>query len=242
MMWLLGHQVVNAAIEIIMKVCANTKAKQYIYRHNLKTNPLKKLAIVLLSLLAFTTSKAQTTIGPAEKKLTDSLCNALGRLDMSTIHTKEEANNAFMECFGRFASILIEVAEEHKVEMSDGEAMRLIGQGIGKNLMRENCPSFMKIAVKMAGKDTDEGAASSTAGTVKRIDNKGFNYVVITDQQGKEKSFLWLREFAGSDKFTGLPASYTGKKVTIKWQEMEVYLPQAKGYYKVKEITGVQLR
>jgi hypothetical protein len=30
-----------------------------------------------------------------------------------------------------------------------------------------------------------------------------------------------------------------GKKIDITWQEMEVYLPQAKGYYVVKEITGI---
>ena len=203
---------------------------------------MKKALILLLTLVVFKASKAQTAVGPAEKKMTDSLCNALSRLDMSTIHTKEEANEAFMECFGRYASILIEVAEEHKVEMSDGEGMRLIGQGIGKNLMRENCPSFMKIAVKMAGKDTDGGTILATAGKVKRIDNKGFNYLVITDAEGKEKSFLWLRQFAGSEKFAGLPASYTGKPVKINWQEIEVYLPQAKGYYKVKEITGVTFR
>ena len=31
----------------------------------------------------------------------------------------------------------------------------------------------------------------------------------------------------------------TGKNLKITWEEIEVYLPQVKGYYKVKEITRV---
>ncbi|MEO6633843.1 MAG: hypothetical protein ABIN13_19020, partial [Mucilaginibacter sp.] len=54
-----------------------------------------------------------------------------------------------------------------------------------------------------------------------------------------EKSFLWLREFPGSDKFMNSPAQLKGKKLKVTWHEMEVYLPQAKGYYKVKEITAI---
>ncbi|MGZ3874908.1 MAG: hypothetical protein ACXVJD_18450, partial [Mucilaginibacter sp.] len=62
-----------------------------------------------------------------------------------------------------------------------------------------------------------------------------------TDNGNSEKSFIWLRQFPGSEKFMNGPLTLAGKKLNISWQEIEVYLPQAKGYYKVKEITGITI-
>jgi len=90
-------------------------------------------------------------------------------------------------------------------------------------------------------KGDDEPAVQSTAGVFKRVDLKGFNYLIIKDQNSSEKSFLWLRQFPGSEQFMNGTAKLAGKKVKVSWQEIEVYLPAAKGYYKVKEITGVEL-
>jgi hypothetical protein len=64
---------------------------------------------------------------------------------------------------------------------------------------------------------------------------------VLKDSKGIERSFIWLRQFPGSEKFTGITAKYVGKSMKITSQEMEVYLPAAKGYYKVKEIIAVDV-
>ena len=90
----------------------------------------------------------------------------------------------------------------------------------------------------MVQSEKNNQGTGSTTGTFKRIDNKGFNYIVITEN-GNEKSFLWLTQFAGSEKFMDNTTSLTGKNLNVSWKEIEVYLPQAKGYYKVKEITGI---
>jgi len=37
------------------------------------------------------------------------------------------------------------------------------------------------------------------------------------------------------------PAKYVGKKLKVSWQETEVYIPAAKGYFKIKEITTIEL-
>ena len=92
-----------------------------------------------------------------------------------------------------------------------------------------------------SNKNADEEAVGASTGKFKRIDNKGFNYIVITGSGGNEKSFLWLRQFPGSENFMNGSLKYIGKNVTIKYQEIEVYLPQAKGYYRVKEITSLDI-
>jgi len=183
------------------------------------------------------------TPGPMEKKLTDSVCGCVSKMDVSKIKTKQEAESAFASCVGQHADILQAVAEERHVELSDDKAMEQVGIDLAFSLMKQKCPGFMQLAVVMGQKD---GAAEATTaktayGTFKRIDNKGFNYLVISGSDGKQKSFLWLRQFEGSEKFINGGAAYIGKKLKIEYQDLEVYLPEAKGYYTVKEITGVSV-
>jgi len=210
---------------------------------------MKKLLIALsvLSFLFVQKSFSQTdrTPGPAEKKITDSLCAALNRLDMSKIGNGQEAETAFMDCFMKQSAMFEDVANERNVQMDDNAEMHKIGIDIGKNLLRMKCDAFLKLAAKMANKDKESGdgaSAGSIEGNFKRIDNKGFNYFVIADNDKKEKSFIWLRQFQGSENFMNGGANYIGKRVKIRYQEMEVYLPQAKGYYKVKEIISLDIQ
>ncbi len=112
---------------------------------------------------------------------------------------------------------------------------------IAKNLLKEKCDAFLKLAVKMAdtGTGNSEASSGSSTGNFKGIELKGFNYLVINDNDNSEKSFLWLWQFQVSELFMYEVTALAGIKINISWQEFEVYLPQAKGYYKVKEITGI---
>jgi len=201
---------------------------------------MKVLFLTAFALMAGTfLAKAQTKASTAEKKLTDSICNCVAKVDVSKIKTAEEANSIIMDCFGMYSSLLVDIAEERKVNIDNEAAMSLIGADVGKNLLKQNCSNFIKLSVK--SDEASDAVISSTDGVFKRIDLKGFNYIIITDLQGKEKSFLWLRQFEGAENFTGNTITLAGKKVKIKWQEMEVYLPAAKDYYKVKEITAIEI-
>ncbi|WP_461453499.1 hypothetical protein [Mucilaginibacter sp.] len=202
--------------------------------------------ILLLSLLLFVLTQkpfAQTTAsGPVERKLTGALCSCIGTIDQSKLTTAKEATDAFMKCFLAQSDLLVDLAAEKHVDMEDKQAMHELGVEIGKELVKEKCPGFLTLAVKMSGKtDDDIPPVNAMEGTFKRINNKGFNFIVLTDGSGNEKTFLWLRQFAGSEKFMGETTKYIGKKLKISWQDIEVYLPQAKGYYKVKEITGIEV-
>jgi hypothetical protein len=203
---------------------------------------MKKLllvAAIFSFFFQFAFAQTARVVGPVEKKVTDSICNALSRRDISKVTNKKEALALYTSCVMEHADLLQELAEESKVEFSDQSAMEKIGLNIATNLMKNNCANFIKLSAYFAEEKTNtDNLTSSTTGTLKRIDNKGFNYLVISEN-GAEKSFLWLRQFAGSEKLNNGVAAIAGKKVKISWQEIEVYLPVAKGYYKVKEITGL---
>jgi hypothetical protein len=202
---------------------------------------MKKLLLATILLFAFIQKPfAQTTaMGPVERKFTDALCTCIGEIDQSKLTTAKEASDAFMNCFMAKSDMFVDLAAEKHVDMEDQQAMHKLGTEIGKNLVAEKCPGFLKLAVKMSGKTETE--ANTTEGSFKRVENKGFNYIVLTGADGSEKSFLWLRQFTGSEIFMADTAKYTGKNLRISWREIEVYLPQAKGYYNVKEITGIEV-
>lgn len=200
---------------------------------------MKKLLLLLIIAAFYTSAKAQTP-GQAEKIVTDTICSCLSKVDVSKITSKQDAINIFTECFAKRTDLLMAVADEKHIDPTDQVAMRQLGIDIGKNLLKQNCDAFTKISVKMVQSTAQtEAGAGVSSGVLKRVDLKGFNYIVIADNSGSEKSFLWLRQFAGSEKLTVPVAQLAGKKLKITWQEIEVYLPQAKGYYKVKEITAV---
>ncbi|MBD1383927.1 hypothetical protein IDJ75_01440 [Mucilaginibacter rigui] len=207
---------------------------------------MKKFLLLLSLTATVTLGKAQTTAGPAETKLTNALCDCITKLDKSKLKSAKEAKQAFMDCFTNQVDLLPDVAAERHVEFTDHEAMNKIGTDIGINLMKQKCDGFMQLAIKMAeksganGDESDEAETKTSTGVFKRVDNKGFNYVVISSE-GSEKSYLWLKQFAGSETFMDGTTRLAGKKLKITWQEIEVYLPAAKGYYKVKEITAIDV-
>jgi hypothetical protein len=166
----------------------------------------------------------------------------VSKLDVSKITTAEDAEKQYTNCVEKNIDQLQSFANERHVDFSDKAGMRNLGIDLAKDLMKMNCSIFMDLATLMAKKQDsgEETNTGSTTGSFKRIDLKGFNYLIIVDQNNSEKSFLWLRQFTGSEKFSTGSAKLIGKQVKISWQELEVYLPQANGYYKVKEITAVE--
>jgi len=201
-----------------------------------------KRILVLLVLLALFISKtfSQTAHvpGPAERKMVDSLCSCVTKLDLSKITNKQEAEAAYTACVEKHIDILTELADERHVEIADEKAMEKVGVDLAISLMKQNCKAFTQIATLMGGKDDGEKSATES-GNIARIENRGFNYLIISGPDHKEKSFIWLSQFPGSEKFMNGITPYVGKKVKIRYREIEVYLPLAKGYYKVKEIVSV---
>jgi len=188
-------------------------------------------------------AQSQRKIGLAEQKITDSICNCVVKLDMSKITNKDEATAAYTDCILKHADLLAALASERNVELSDRKAMEAVGVDIAADLLTQNCNGFKELAILLGGgqSDSSEAKTSTVTGTLKRIETRGFNYFVIVDRTNKESSFIWLRQFPGSDEFMNGGAKHIGKRLTIQYTEMEVFLPQAKGYYKIKEIVSIKL-
>lgn len=207
---------------------------------------MKKFSLIALVITGLFIQKSfsQTHVpGPAERQMTDSICSCVNKLDISKITTQEEATKAYTGCILNHVDLLAGLAAERNVELSDAKAMTKVGEDIAFSLLKQDCKGFKALAILLGNNNAgvEEAGTGTVSGNLKRIENKGFNYFVITDNENNEKSFIWLRQFPGSENFIGSDSKYIGKKITIKYKELEVYLPQAKGYYKVREITSVSM-
>ncbi|MGN6179460.1 MAG: hypothetical protein ACTHNW_09790 [Mucilaginibacter sp.] len=199
---------------------------------------MKKLLSAVLFIAAAQFSKAQTKPSPLEQRLADSLCASVSRVDVSKATNAAEAEQLYTQCINNYLDLLQQLSEERHLDMNSTPDMEKLGVDLAKDLMVMKCSNFMKLATVMAEKRKEQ-VKNTTSGTFKRIELKGFNYIVINDA-GYERSFLWLEQFPNSEKFMNSTSGLIGKKIKISWHELEVYLPQAKGYYKVKEITGIE--
>jgi hypothetical protein len=197
------------------------------------------LTFFYCSLLSF--ANGQVTLSATERKISDNLCGCIGKVDLEKLTDKPSAEKAFMDCFSKELNLVIQLAEERNLNISDQVAMRKLGEEVGKNLFKDNCQPFIGLSMKMAQSTNSGVTTGATEGTLKRIDTKDFNYFVLTDNTNNEKSFIWLRQFPGSEGFMTDTKKFTNKKLKLTWQEIEVFIPSAKNYYKIKEVVGIEV-
>ena len=196
-------------------------------------------AIFIIATTAFAQDK-----NDAMKTAADTICHCLDRIKTAEL-APEKVKELAMECFTTSAmDHYVKLAEERGIDIMDQEAMRKLGIEVGKELLKMKCGSYLKVSAIMAGKDDDSQEGSKTEmlqAKLARVDNKDFTYLILKDNNNKEHSFLWFEYFAGSEKFTGGKLNnFIGKRLKVSWMEKEVYLPKANGYFKIKQITGLE--
>jgi len=201
--------------------------------------------IILISSMLYLATVARSQTDSTMKTFVDSVCKCLSRVDMNNLKDKSDAQVALTGCIlNENMGLLMQVAEKRGVSVSDKAAMEKVGQEMAMELMKQNCTAFVQMSLKMSKgmvQDEEVVSVSSTSGTLTSVETKDFCKFIVSDSKGKKLSFYWLHYFKNSEKFTDQPSKYVGKKLKVFWQEIEVYVPSAKGYYKIKEITEIQV-
>ena len=203
---------------------------------------MKKLPLILCLLCAFSFTRAQSDT--TMKKFVDSVCKCMGKIDLNTIKSEAEAQQAMTACFVKDnMAVLMKLADERNIDITDQAAMRKVGEEVGMELMKQNCQAFIQLSMQLskAGGKSEVVSISTTSGTLATVETKDFCKFIVTDNSGRRNTFYWLHHFKNSEKFMDQPSKYVGKKLKVSWQETEVYIPAAKGYFKIKEITEVQV-
>jgi hypothetical protein len=111
-------------------------------------------------------------------------------LDLSKKATEEEAVAAYTPCVEEHADLLNDLATERNADVTDIPAIKRIGIDLAFDLYKMKCEKFSKLSTIMAMKTVNKNLSQNdvTIGTLKRIDQKGSNYIVIVDKNNNEKS------------------------------------------------------
>jgi hypothetical protein len=196
---------------------------------------------IFLAALTVTAQGNKSTM----KTAAEDICSCLSKVKVDSSNLKQY-KEAAMNCFTTGAmEHIVQLAEERHLDVTDQKAMRGLGVEIGKELLKQKCPSYITFAKISAQEDenaVDEDAAKefSTSGKLLKVDKKDFIYITIKDQSNREYNFIWLEYFKGSESFFGDKLNtLVGKDLTISWTEKEVFLPKANNYFKLKEINGI---
>lgn len=188
---------------------------------------MKKSLLLILLLLPLLVWAQEDYKGIAQET-----CECIQKKDLSSA-TKKSIEVALGLC-------MFEVIQARNIEvdMSDGDAMRKFGEKVGMQ-MAPICPD---IFVKLSDESEKTAPANeSVTGTIKSIEEKEFLFVTVKDQSNKEVRIVWLRHVEGADEFLTDYKKLIGKKVTLTYQNLELFNAKAKGYFGYKELLMIQL-
>jgi hypothetical protein len=186
------------------------------------------------------------------EKASNETCDCLNKTSLPDNLSSEEFQKVLTSCLGvPMLNYYEKICKEINIKADNSqESYEAVGAKIGIK-MAENCPLFLKLAMKSqeAGKtgtnDTQKeetGKEGSFTGTIKSIDSKDFNYITLETASGGKESFIWLRYFPGSAPFENNPVAQVGKKATIKYREIRCYSPALGDYAIKREITEIVLQ
>ncbi|MFT4152852.1 hypothetical protein [Parafilimonas sp.] len=174
------------------------------------------------------------------------VCDCLGKANISDSGSAQELQQAFLNCITASPDFLTKV-----MAGGDMDGAQQAATDLAMELMKINCPSFMKIAMAMAANgdeselnfglpsapQTKAEKAESADGTVINVEEKDFLYLTLKTTAGRELNFIYYNYVPGSDEWIKNPvAQLKNKNVSLSYTETEVYQPKFKQFMNVKQI------
>lgn len=217
----------------------------------LNTN-MKKILSSLFAVAIFLTANAQSGKDTSMHATAIAVCDCLGKSHISDSASATELQQAFLKCLTASPDFLAKV-----MAGGDMETGEQIATELGMELMKMNCPAFMKIATAMAMNGDADGfdltmpaqvgveteKAESIDGTVINIEEKDFTYITVKTTTGRELNFIYYNYVPGSDDWIKDPvAKLKNKNVSLSYVEAEVYQPKFKQFMNVKQIKTLTIK
>lgn len=187
---------------------------------------MKKLLLsIVLTIPLFATAQEDY------KGIAQETCECIQKKDLANA-SKKSIEVALGLC-------MFEVIQSRKIEvdMSDGEAMRKFGEKVGMQ-MAPICPDIFTRLTEESEDTAPEN--ESISGVIKSIEEKEFLFVTLKDPNNKEVRLVWLRHVEGADEFLNDYKKLIGKKVTLTYQNIELFNAKAKGYFGYKELLAIR--
>lgn len=198
---------------------------------------MKQITLFILCLfLGTATSVAQDDI---LDQIASEGCDCVEKLDVTGL-SQDEKNMKFGLCLmEKLGSLDQAQMETLGIDMTDQASLQKFGEKVGFR-MATKCPNVM-MKIAQAQSSTQIKSVSEASGVVKSITGSELSYIQLDDGTGDVNSFLWLQKVDGAEAFLANPQAMVGKKVTITFENMDIYSPKTKGYNSKKVITAIEV-
>jgi|GEM_PF-6406589 len=174
--------------------------------------------------------------------VTKATCDCIVK-EKGTVKNQMDLQKVMSVCLMKTAGDkLPALQKELGIKTMDQAGMMKLGQAVSLKLATD-CPTMYDIASKLQG-GTDDVTANEPAvttesytGEILKVETDGYTYIQIKNNDGKITKFVWFEYFKGSDAYKENPQLLVGKRVTIKYKAVEIFVPASKDYVSSKEIT-----
>lgn len=212
---------------------------------------MKKILVSLLAIVCFVSVKAQSTGDTSMHATAVAVCDCLGKSGITDSSSAQEMQQSFLNCITASPDFLTKV-----MAGGDMDGAEKIATDLAMELMKINCPSFMKMAISMAASGDNELSfglpsspqvktekAESAAGTIVNVEEKDFLYITLKTAAGRELNFIYYTYVPGSDDWLKDPvAKLKNKNVSLSYIDTEVYQPKFKQFMHVRQIKTLTIQ
>jgi hypothetical protein len=201
------------------------------------------LTISTFLLITAVTTSAQTKpadSNPAKDSVLNKMCDCIS--ENKNLKTPDDASEALQACMMKVIEedpigVLMDLGLE---DFEDQEKAEQFGQALGLELIKK-CPKLRSLISEEMVAGMQDNKAGLITGKLVRLESDVYQFIVVDDGRGTQSRLLWLRPFKNSEQFIQQAANVTGKNITVKWKEVEVYNPKSKSYNTFKEIMEINL-
>lgn len=192
---------------------------------------------IFLLLFSISSVFAFSQSSDAYKKLAEYTCTCLESKDLNAQNLENQLGLCLMNAI-RDNPKLIKGAN-----LGNTGAMEKLGEKVGVQ-MAFICPEVFMLMIeeenKNIKKELNESKINSIAyGEIEGFENNELSFLLLKEIEGETRKYLWLRAFEGDTELLKMGNNAIGLKVTIEYNEIEIYNPKLGEYLKRKEIKAI---
>jgi hypothetical protein len=134
-----------------------------------------------------------------------------------------------------------ELLNDHGIDMEnvsvDGRKLGLL---IGVK-MADVCPEFFEAMSNVMSDDEYESEVFEFEGKVSKINQNGFVYFTIRNEEGRESKYYWLTYVDSEIDIDNNFESLSGKIVLVKYRILEIFDPKINEYRNINVLVSLNL-
>jgi hypothetical protein len=181
-------------------------------------------------------------------KAAKAVCNCITKRQLAEISDGKKLEGEFVLCMLDSAGSVFMTLMMNEEEGGMEKAGEELGKKVAFEMMRQGCPDFLKISMRLAGggdaeptKNAEE-ETTEVNGKVSQVTETDFLVLQLKSEAGREYKVFYLRYVPDSDDWLKDPRKLIGKTVEAVLVNREYYDPISKNFVVMKELKSLKIR